>query len=221
MDDPALSEREHRLALLGLRRINALSLTSYTLARYLALLMGRDSGRPRRVLDVACGDGDNTTRLSLLARRRGLPWRIDGCDVSERSVGMARSLAARRGVEATFFQADALGRLRLEGYDAVVSSLFLHHLEDRQIVRFLRRLAGVDHVVIADLVRSRFAYVSTIVGVRCLSRSGVVHTDGPLSVRSALTVSEMRLLVEEAGLSSARVVRCWPMRQLVTWSRRA
>jgi len=219
MDDPDLPEREHRLALNGLRRINALSLTARTLARQVERLMGADPQRPRRLLDVACGDGDNAIKLGQIARRRALPWRIDGCDLSERSVGLARKRAQAQQLDASFFQADALRDLNVEGYDAIVNSLFLHHLEDDQIIAFLSKLTATNHVVISDLVRSRFAYATTCAGVRLLSRSRVVHTDGPLSVRAALTPTEMRSLAERAGLVGTRVTRCWPMRQLITWSR--
>lgn len=217
MDDPLLAESEHLPALRGLRRINTVSRTAPTLMRQLLRLMGDDPGRPRRVLDIACGDGDNTTRLARLAARRRLAWRIDGCDLSERSVGLARALADRRGVASSFFQADALSGLELAGYDAVVNSLFLHHLEDDQITGLFNQLCRVEHGVISDLIRSRSAYLATCLGVRLLSASRVVHQDGPLSVRAALTVDEMRRAVAGSGLSGARVCRAWPMRQLIRW----
>jgi 2-polyprenyl-3-methyl-5-hydroxy-6-metoxy-1,4-benzoquinol methylase len=219
MDDPALPEYEHRLALNGLRRINACSFTARTLGRQLERVLGADPGRPVRVLDVACGDGDNAIKLGQFARRRGLLWRIDGCDLSERSVGLARARATEQQLDASFFRADALRDFTVEGYDAVVNSLFLHHLEDGEIIRFLSKLTAVKHVVISDLVRTRRAYAMTWVGVRLLSRSRVVHTDGPLSVRAALKPAETRSLADRAGLAGARVTRCWPMRQLLTWSR--
>lgn len=218
MDDPGLAEGEHVKALAGLRRINALSRTAPTLFRALLRLLGSGSARPCRVLDVACGDGENTLRLAELARRRGLSWRLEGCDLSDRAVDRARSLAASRGINARFFQADALSDLPASGYDAVVNSLFLHHLQGDQIVRLLSALRGARHVVISDLVRSRRAYLTTCVGVRLLSRSQVVHVDGPLSVRAALTVDELRALAACSALAGACVTRCWPMRQLLTWS---
>lgn len=219
MDDPGLAEREHLKALAGLRRINAVSRTSAVLFRRLASLLGGGPGRRYRVLDIACGDGDNTMRLSVLARRRGLAWRFEGCDISPRSVEQARASAAERGLDTRFFQVDALGDLEVEGYDAVINSLFLHHLRDEDVAVLLERLSGARHVVISDLVRSGRAYLTTCIGVRLLSRSRVVHVDGPLSVRAAFSPEELRALADRAGLTGARVIRCWPMRQLLTWSR--
>lgn len=218
MDDPALPEAEHRLALNGLRRINSVSCTSRSLFKHLLPLLGTDPKQPRRVLDVACGDGDNTLRLAWLAAAQGLDWDVSGCDLSERSVAYARQLAEERGIDATFFQADALGSLETGAYDAVVNSLFLHHLEDEAIIRFLRNLREARHVVISDLIRSTRAYATTWLGVRLLSRSKVVHVDGPLSVRAALTRRELNALAEQAGLTGATVGRAWPMRQVLVWS---
>lgn len=219
MDDPTLPEDEHAHALRGLRRINAVSRTAATLLNQLVCLMGQDKGQPCRVLDVACGDGDTTLRLARLIRRRGLPWQVSGCDLSPRAVSFAQANASARKQDVTFFQADAVNGLEVRGYDAVVNSLFLHHLEDEQVTAFLSQLTEARYVVISDLVRSRLAYAGTCLGVRLLSRSRVVHVDGPLSVRAALTKKELSGLVRQAGLSGATVQSSWPMRQLVLWSR--
>lgn len=219
MDDPSLPEQEHIQALNGLRRINMISRTATIILNQLLHLMGSEPGQTRRILDVACGDGDNTVRLAKLAKKRGLPWEVSGCDVSPRAMGFARANASRQHVDSTFFRADALNELNTQGYDAVVNSLFLHHLEDDQVIAFLRRLKDARHVVISDLVRTKLAYAVTCQGVRVLSRSRVVHVDGPLSVRAAFTKDEMRELVRKAGLEGAVVKPSWPMRQLVVWSR--
>jgi 2-polyprenyl-3-methyl-5-hydroxy-6-metoxy-1,4-benzoquinol methylase len=218
MDDPALPEEEHALALAGLRRINRLSRTAAHLAMHLRKLLVEDRDRPRRILDVACGDGDNTLALAERLNGSGLPWQVEGCDISSRAVAFAQANASARGLDTTFFQADALKDLDVQGYDAVVNSLFLHHLEDDQIVSLLHQLKRARHLIVSDLVRGRFAYEATRLGVHLLSRSRVVHIDGPLSVRAALTQPELLRLATRAGLSGAQLRSCWPMRQLLTWS---
>ena len=118
-----------------------------------------------------------------------------------------------------FFKADVLLDLDLQGYDAVVNSLFLHHLETSQIIALLRQLKHARHVVISDLRRSRLAFGVTCVGVRLLSHCHVVHIDGPLSVRAALTPAELRGLAAEAGMQGAVIKPSWPLRQCLVWSR--
>ena len=219
MDDPLLPDSEHDLALLGLRRINDLSRTPQTLFKQLRQCMGSNRKQSKRILDVACGDGYNVIRLAELACDQGLPWQFSGCDLSDRAIAFAKELSARREADVTFFQADALRDLETQGYDAVVNTLFLHHLENMQIVELLRRLQRARHVVISDLVRSRFAYGVTLAGVHLLSRSSVVHTDGPLSVRAALTQAELQSLAQQAGMQGSVIKPSWPLRQLLVWSR--
>lgn len=218
MDDPSLPEPEHLRAMVGLRRINTLSRTPQAIFKQLHHLLSGDTETPKRILDVACGDGDNAIQLAKIAKRHGLSWQVSGCDISDRSIGFAQELAQHRGAAVTFFKADALSDLDTQGYDAVVNTLFLHHLENQQIVTFLRRLQHAQHVVISDLVRSRLAYGITSVGVRLLSRSHVVHTDGPLSVRAALTREELGGFAKQAGMEQAAIKSSWPLRQLLTWS---
>lgn len=219
MDDPSLPEAQHVQALRGLRRINAISRTAPTLFHTLRKQLGSDPSQPRRILDVACGDGDNAVQLARLARRHALPWQVAGCDISHRSIALANEHAAKASVQLDFFQADALSGLDTQGYDAVINSLFLHHLEDEKIIALLGQLTHARHVVISDLIRSRRAYATTAIGVRLLSRSPIVHTDGPLSVRAALTPNELMALAKQAGMHHAVVQASWPMRQLLMWSK--
>ena len=74
-------------------------------------------------------------------------------------------------------------------------------------------------VLVNDLERGLAGLTLAHLGTRLLSRSDVVHTDGPLSVRAAFTVPEVRALAAAAGLTGAVVVRRWPCRFLLTWTR--
>jgi len=109
----------------------------------------------------------------------------------------------------------------LSGYDVVMCSLFLHHLERGQARTLLARMAEQARrlVLVNDLVRSPAGWLLAHVGTRLLSRSWVVHTDGPRSVAGALTTAELREVAAEAGLVGAEVAGRWPFRMLLTWRR--
>src|SRR5204862_4753556 len=100
-----------------------------------------------------------------------------------------------------FFQCDALGDWLPTGYDAVVCSLFLHHLDLERAVLLLRRMSTSAErlVLVHDLERRRFGYVLAWLGTRILSRSRVVHFDGPRSVEGAFTRAEALELAHGAG----------------------
>ncbi len=106
--------------------------------------------------------------------------------------------------------------------DVVTNSLFLHHIrEPEQVVALLRRMAEIAGrmVVISDLVRSRIGLFGAWAGCRLLSRSKIVHHDGPASVRAAWTLQEIADFAAQAGMTGARIHRAKPWRMLLVWEK--
>jgi 2-polyprenyl-3-methyl-5-hydroxy-6-metoxy-1,4-benzoquinol methylase len=219
MDQPGLSPRRHAAALRGLARLNLFG-SAGVLWPPLAKMAGRNPGRPLRVLDVATGGGDVPLGLWRRARREGIPLRIDGCDLSRFAVEQAAAAAAKAGADMRFFVHDALRGGPLPGYDAAISSTFLHHLNEDEAVTFLRMMSATGRLVlINDLERSVANYVMVFVASRLLTASPVVHVDALLSVEAAFTPAEALALAERAGLQGAAVARRWPCRFLLSRER--
>lgn len=218
MDQPNLDGYRHRHALRGLGRINFWSGSAGVLWGPLAGL-ARELGRALRVLDLASGGGDVPIRLARRARRTGVPLYIAGCDVSPVAVAHATQQARQRGSEVAFFVMDTLSEALPTGYDVLMSSLFLHHLNEEQAELLLRKMADAagNLVLINDLVRSRMGLLLAHAGTRLLTLSPVVHVDGPRSVAAAFTAKEVHGLAVRAGMGGATVVRRWPCRFLLSW----
>jgi SAM-dependent methyltransferase len=153
------------------------------------------------VLDIACGAADIPRALIAWGRRRGFDLRVTALDVSRSALDYAR----RSGPPDD--------RLRLlcaditrpfcqdRSFDYVTSALFFHHLTDQQVTDVLRlsdRLARRG-IVVNDLVRSRQAFVLT--WLLTWPFHPILHHDGPLSVRRALTPDELLALARAAGIS--------------------
>ena len=221
MDQPELDPVEHALALRGLARVNWFSRSAAIFWPALRAFALEQKGTPLRVLDVACGGGDVTCALAKRARRAGLDVEISGCDLSETALSIARKQAASSGEAIEFFQQDVLSEPLLARFDVVICSLFLHHLDEAEAVTVLRSMSQGSRraVLVNDLVRSRSGYLLAVLGTRILSRSPIVHIDGPLSVAGAFTPDEVLQLCEQAGLNGATISRHWPQRFLLTWSR--
>jgi 2-polyprenyl-3-methyl-5-hydroxy-6-metoxy-1,4-benzoquinol methylase len=223
MDQPGLDERLHAHALRSLSRINWISRTSAMLWRPIRkLALEVNPSRPLRILDVACGGGDVAIGLAQRAGRAGIKAQVDGCDINPVAVEHARDNALRAGaIQAGFFVHDALKTALPDGYDVVTCSLFLHHLDNHDAERMLRSMgaAAGKMVVASDLIRNRLAYLMAVVACRVLTRSPIVHVDGPLSVAAAFTVDEARGLADRAGLSLATFTRYFPERFLLVWRR--
>ncbi len=220
MDEPDLPPAALEQALSGIGRLNRASGVDRALFARLAR-SARSAGGPLRVLDVACGGGDVTLSLVDRARRAGLALEVDGCDVSGTAVRFAAENAARRGLPARFFELDCIEDELPSDYDAIVCTLFLHHLGRGEILKLFASAirSGARLVLASDLVRSRAGYWLAILATRLLTRSEVVHADGPRSVERAFSVEEMRGVVRDAGLAGATVRRAWPFRMLVEWER--
>lgn len=217
MDQPGLDAASHAAALRGLGRINVLSACAGMLWRPLRALA--KTVKPLRVLDVATGGGDVPIRI---ARRAGGALELSGCDKSATAIAFAQCQAERAGVGVRFFRLDVLKDPIPDGYDVITCSLFLHHLDEDDAVLLLGKMGAASrYVLVNDLARSRRGLVLAHAATRLLSRSSVVHTDGPRSVVAAYTPAEALALAERAGLNGATVVRRWPCRFLLTWSRPA
>lgn len=109
-----------------------------------------------RLLDVGCGTG---TLAILAARLGGSGARVTGIDPAPRQIARARAKARRAGLDIDFRQG-VIEDLPFdeESFDAVTSTLMMHHLPDELKARGLSEIGRVlepgGRVVIADFTRS-------------------------------------------------------------------
>jgi hypothetical protein len=221
MDQPDLDAQRHEHALRGLARINFWSGGGRVFWRKLRALSEVVLDRPLRVLDLASGAGDGVIRLWRRAKQAGIPLHIDGCDRSSTAIDHAGRAARSCQADVRFFSCDVLHDPLPEDYDVLLNSLFLHHLDEAEATAFLRRAASVARraLLISDLHRSPVGLFLAFAATRILTRSPVVHFDGPISVRGAFTLAELRSLAGRAGLANATVTRHLPCHMLLSWNK--
>lgn len=221
MDQPNLETGRHRHALRGLERINRWSVSVRLFWPALAPRARQLAPRPLRVLDVGSGGGDVLRQLARRADRAGLPMVFEGCDRSAAAVAYAQERADAAGAAVRFFVTDVLASDLPGDYDAVICSLFLHHFDEEEAITVLRRMAKASRglVLVNDLRRCFTGWMLAHVAGRVLTRSPVVHVDGPRSVAAAWTRREILTLAERAGLPGASYRRYWPFRFLLQWER--
>ena len=212
MDQPDLDAGLHRTALAALARVNAISNSAGILWPAVRDLCRRG---PVRLFDVATGGGDVPVNLLRRARAAGLPLSVAGCDRSDTALSVAR----QAGADLEWFQHDVLADGVPVGFDVVTCSLFLHHLSDEEAVTFLRSAgqAAGRLLLVNDLNRTAAGYAAAWFGTRLLTRSRIVHADGPQSVAAAFTPVEVQTLAGRAGLARCAVQRRWPFRWLLTY----
>ena len=222
MDQPGLDAAAHRHALSGLARINAFSRSASLLWPPLKRLAATlPPNEPLRVLDIASGGGDVCLGLARKAERAGLALEIQGLDISPLAVEFARSRIPSHLTNIRFETCDVFSAPLTGSYHATMSSLFLHHLTENQAVELLTRMAAVTEqtLLINDLCRSRTGIAMAHLACRLLTRSPIVHADGPQSVAAAFTRTEMHRIFNQAELRSVQIQLHWPFRQLAQWNR--
>ena len=221
MDDPNLAEKDHHQALHGLRRVNQLSRTARVISNAIIQLCQKKKLASIRVLDLACGGGDVTVQVSKLLSQAGVSAEVHGWDCSPTAIDFARRHCdSGNKSQVQFAIANALVDSPNHSFDFVYCTLFLHHLSDDDANRLLGVMwqMASQLVLIDDLRRSTMGYVLAVVGCHLLSRSPIVHVDGPLSVRAAFTESEILEMSNRCDLPRPTIKRHWPHRFLLTWT---
>ena len=223
MDDPSLDADVHQEALGGLEKLNIISTSADALWQQLRTIRLVEPTQPLRILDLACGGGDIAIALVKKAaqERPSRLINIDALDISDTAVEYATKKARDEQLNSSlrFIQLDVLNDALPENYDAVICSLFTHHLDPPEVVSLMRKMRGSAKkmVIVNDLLRNELSYALVWLGTRIFSRSAVVHYDGPVSVCASYTMDEMRSMAKEAGLQNSFVKFHPPCRQLLIW----
>lgn len=213
MDDSAVDEATFRDCLTDLAAVNG-----WTRARppTLAWLARATNDLPRgsrfTLVDVGSGQGDMLRAIHRWATRKGLVPELIGIDLSPWSETSARATTPA-GMQIDYRTGDIFDARFDRAPDFVISSLVAHHMDDDQLVLFLRWMeANVQKGwFVNDLHRHALAYH----GFRALS--GVmrwhrfVRHDGPLSVARAFRRDDWERLIARAGLDRTAIDLSWKL----------
>ncbi len=216
MDAADLDEGRYAAVIGDLARINALTLAARPTLSFVARILelrGAGSG-PLRLLDVGFGHGDMLRRIARLAARRGAPIELVGVDLNPRSEAAARA-ATPSSMPITYVTGDY--RDMGGPWDAIVSSLVAHHMDDAERLAFLRFMEGeaARGWLVNDLHRQRLPYIgypllATLAGV-----DPIVRRDGQLSIARSFRRHEWSAILADAGIRGALVQRWFPYRLCV------
>ena len=104
----------------------------------------------------------------------------------------------------------------------IMSTLFLHHLDEDNAISFLKDAAqkASNRVVIQDLTRGRLSYWFATLGTSVLLLNDICKIDGRTSVKGAFTLAEARDLARRASLDHAEIAPRLPFRYLIRSVRR-
>jgi 2-polyprenyl-3-methyl-5-hydroxy-6-metoxy-1,4-benzoquinol methylase len=221
MDQPCDRE-ELRACLRDMVRVNRMLFGYRPTFHWLESMRLERIGRPVRILDVGCGDGDLLRRIEQWASRRGIPVQLTGLDVNPSCVAIARETTNGRG-RMEWVEGDVFAYSPAAPPHLVVSSLVAHHLPDGELVRLIQWMEQNAAVgwFINDLSRAPVPYHLLGWFARALRLHPFVQHDGPVSIARAFQPDDWRNLCARAGLHEDDVaIRAWqPARLCVSRSK--
>src|SRR5688572_22518863 len=203
MDQPGADPDMLSRSLRFIRTINAaLGYTRATLRHLERFSRGWKKGETIRVIDFATGSADVPRAVLRWADARGFDVRVVGVDLHAETARTARASSGdpRLGI----VQADVLDLPFDEGsFDYALTSMFLHHLGDDDVVRVLQSMSRVARrgIIAADLIRNRRAYAW--ITLFTLFANPMLRHDARVSVRQGFTRGEILALRDRAGIGFA------------------
>ena len=217
IDAPDADPDDLRSSLAFIRRVNRfLGYNRATLGHLKGFSRRWGPAQKVRILDLATGSADFPQEIihwvDRVNRERGWTWdvRVVGVDLHSETLAAARQETCKSGFQSgrsriELVRANALALPFPDGsFDYAITSMFLHHLGEDEVVRVL---AGMDRVasrgiIAADLLRSRRAYAW--ISLFTLFANAMVRHDARVSVRQAFTKGEVLRLCERAGVGFAQ-----------------
>jgi 2-polyprenyl-3-methyl-5-hydroxy-6-metoxy-1,4-benzoquinol methylase len=172
---------------------------------------------PESVLDVGCGGGEFSRLLALKYHNA----KVVGIDTSQDAVKFAKEHSRSRDYPNLSFEHRAnpnLGELNLS-YDIVIATLLCHHMQDSQIVEFLKDACSIAKraVIINDLHRHPLAYLSFALIAPVFFNNRLILHDGKLSVKRAFIRKDWVKYLSQANLQNQWEISWnWAFRWIVT-----
>ena len=174
-------------------------------------------GQPLRIVDLGTGGADIPRAVVTRAREAGCPVTVTAVDRQQATLDIAEKFSAGFP-EIRLVRADFLNFAEGTRYDVVLCNLVLHHLEETDAIRLLRRCRELTKgaALVSDLRRSRLAQAGIFAVTELFYREPMTRHDARLSAERAFSYPELHKLAVAAGWWGFRHRRA-PFFRQVMW----
>ncbi|WP_299362972.1 methyltransferase domain-containing protein [Winogradskyella sp.] len=204
MDDFSMKGELLRDTLDKLGKINKwLGGNRITLKGVEQLLIGQPKDKIYTIVDLGCGHGDILRLVADFGKKRGYNFKLIGIDANKDAIDYATELSKDYN-EIIFENLDIFSNEFQElEFDIVLSTLFLHHFNEKEILSLLRTISNSANlgIVVNDLHRSNVAYGLFRLLSLVISNPMIVQ-DGLTSILRAFKREELENFSDQLQLKS-------------------
>lgn len=204
MDEPC-SYTEFRDCLRDLEKVNRTVFAYRPTLTWLQQFTATDAGS-LHIVDVGCGGGDMLRQIEARFREIGVTAQLTGIDLNPYAARAAREFAmGNSSIE--WVTGDCFSYRPSRPISLVISSLFTHHLQDADIVRFLAWMEVVSQRgwFINDLHRELVPYFGFKALAWIMRWHPFVRHDGPVSIRRSFSRLDWEEYCVAAGLKGGDI----------------
>lgn len=155
------------------------------------------------IVDLGCGNGDMLRRVAKLGQKLGYQFNLIGIDANKDSIDYARMLSfGFKNISYRQLNIFSEEFKELE-FDIALSTLFLHHLSDEEIIvklLYLKNKARLG-IVVNDLHRSKLAYFLFNI-VSFFINNRIIRNDGLISIKRGFKKRELESFANKIQMKS-------------------
>ena len=219
MDNLELSGKELHDTLSGLTVINRfLGNTNATLKAVQTEI--KASKEPLTIIDLGCGGGDNLLSIAKWCDQKGFEINLIGIDGNQNILDYATQQNTS-SLDIKYKKADILADdFVLPICDLLISSHFMYHFSDQQLINFLINCkASIRRkIIFSELSRSSTAYSLFKIGAPFMPFSKMVKEDGLRAIRRSFRRAELEHIFYKAELPHFNIEWKWAFRYLISVS---
>jgi len=159
--------------------------------------------KPISILDLGCGSGDMLRRVAAFGTNEGYTFKLIGIDANTEAIKYAKKLSIDYK-EITFLELDIFSdEFKELEYDVVLTTLFLHHFKEDQLVELLKEIIDKSSIgiVVNDLHRHSVAYyLFKLLGL--VIKNDMVKQDGLTSILRGFKRNELEEISKRIKIKS-------------------
>jgi SAM-dependent methyltransferase len=226
MDFDVRNFAEFKNCLQQLEIINILTFAYRPTKRWFQRIIKKNNSAAISILDAGSGGGDMLRRIykwhKKINQNSGFGVKPDikltGVDLNCWSAATAKQLTPQ-DMNIEFITADIFSLPPQSRPNYIISSLFTHHLNDEELIKFLIWMdeTAIDGWLINDLHRHFIAYYFIKFFTRIIPVNRLIRHDAPLSVARAFKLKDWKNLIDKSGIDQTKIKIKWffPFRYVI------